>query len=290
MRYHCFCKYKRLFIGHLLITFIFLLTSCEEVMNIKMSGDSAKNLAVEGSITTDTKSHRVVLSYTGDFFGKPGIEMATGAEVSIYDGNTTFLLHEDTTGVYITDDTVHGQIGRTYTLNIKLADSREYTASDYLNPCADFDSIAQTANYNSYFNGYGYDVLFYGREPEPAGNYYMFLLYKDDVLYSDTITEVFFSNDDFINGLYIQNYTVYRIREIDMLEEPAFITLEMYSINRKYYEFLTALMTETIWKGSPWDGPPANIPGNISNGAKGYFMASDVKRHSKLFMWTPRMN
>jgi hypothetical protein len=263
-------------------------------MNVSFSGNSTKNLVVEGSITTDTLSHAVVLSYTGDFFMKPAKEMASGAEVTISDGNTTFFLHEDTAGLYLTDDTVHGEIGKTYTLNITLSDSSKYSATDYLNPCTDFDSISQTFNYNNdptgYEDAYGYDVLFYGLEPEPSGNYYVFLLYKDNVPYSDTITEVTFSDDESINGMYIHDLPVYRIPEADLKDHSALITLEMYSVNRKYYEFMSALMTETVWKGSPWDGPPANVPGNISNGGRGYFRASDVKRKSRMFFPTPRMN
>ncbi len=57
----------------------------------------------------------------------------------------------------------------------------------------------------------------------------------------------------------------------------------MYSISKAYYEFLSALMVETIWRGSPWDGPPANIPGNVSNGGNGFFRASDVKRKDRIF-------
>jgi len=270
------------------------LFSCEEIMDVQFTGDSSKNLVVEGSITTDTLAHKVILSYTGDYFEKPDKEMATGAEVTISDGNITFKLHEDTDGVYITDDTVHGVIGKTYTLNIILTDSSKYSATDFLKPCSNFDSISQSANYNSDPTGtqslYGYDVLFYGQEPEPAGDYYLFLLYKDNVLYSDTITEVTVSNDQFINGVYISNTKVYNIRESDMQDEPALITLEMLSVNRQFFEFMTALMLETVWKGSPWDGPPANVPGNITNGGKGYFRASDVKRRSRMFKPTPRMN
>jgi hypothetical protein len=263
-------------------------------MDVHLTGDSLKNLVVEGSITTDTLSHKVILSYTGDFFEKPEKEMATGAKVTISDGNITYLLHEDRDGVYITDDTVHGEIGKTYTLNIVLADSSIYSASDFLNPCTDFDSISQSANYNSDPTGtenlYGYDVLFFGKEPEPAGDYYLFLVYKDNVLYSDTITEVTFSDDQFINGIYISDTKVYSIREIDLQDDPALITLEMLSVNRQYYEFMSALMLETVWKGSPWDGPPANVPGNITNGGRGYFRASDVKRRSRVFKPTPRTN
>jgi hypothetical protein len=265
------------------------LISCEELMDIKFKGDSNRKLVVEGAITTRTGHHRVLLSYTSDFFETNEKEMASGAMVNITDGIDTFYLSEIQTGEYVTDESVHGKVGRTYTLNISLPDGKQYTASDYLGACADFDSIKQSVNYNTY-SGYGYDVLFYGREPEPTGNYYMYLLYINNELYSDTITEISFASDEFVNGNYVSNLPVYRIRESDLKANYNKVQLDMFSISREYYEFLSALMIETEWRGSPWDGPPANLPGNVSNGAQGFFRASDVKRKEKYFFPLPRVN
>ena len=267
-----------------------LLLSCEEIMDIRFPGDSNKNLVVEGSITTDALAHRITLSFTGDYFDKPSQAMATGAEVSISDGDTTFALHEDADGEYYTDADVHGEVGRTYTLNIKLADGRQYSASDQLLPCADFDSISQSPNHQSFDGDYGYDVLFYGQEPESAGNYYLYFLYLDNVLYTDTLSEISFVSDEFVNGQYIREYIVYRIRESDIHPTYINVTLEMHSITREYYEYMSAMLLETVWRGSPWDGPPANVNGNISNGARGYFRASDVRRRSRYFTPLPRLN
>jgi hypothetical protein len=216
--------------------------------------------------------------------------MVTQATVSITDGNTIFPLVEKSAGAYYTDSLVFGEAGKTYTLHIKLADGKEFTAQDQIRPCPGFDSITQSLNYNSYMNGYGYDVLFYGREPQPSGDYYLYLLSINNKLYSDTITEVLFVSDEFVNGNYIMEYPVYRIREKDIMPDPVEVTLEMQSVTKQYYEFMSALMVETVWRGSPWDGPPANIPGNISNGANGFFRASDVSRKSRIFIPLPRAN
>jgi hypothetical protein len=267
-----------------------IFVSCEDIMDVDFAGNKSRNLVVEGSITTDTMAHQVMLSFTGDFFDRPPKEMATGASVSIADGEKVFQLYERTPGEYITDSTVYGEVGKTYTLWIKLQDGSEYTASDLLRPCTDLDSIVQSLNYNTHLEGYGYDVLYYGREPEPAGDYYLHVLYIDNKLYTDTITEVSFASDEFINGNYISDYPVFRIREADIVQPNTPVRLDMYSISKQYYDFMAALMVETIWKGSPWDGPPANLPGNISNGALGFFRASDVKRKEKLFQPLPRAN
>jgi hypothetical protein len=273
-----------------IVTALFMLYSCEDLMNVDFAGDSTKNLVVDGAITTDTLRHVVTLSYTGDYFKMTPQDMATGAIVYISTGTDIIPLREITDGVYATESSVAGKVGKKYTLNVKLPDGREYTASDSIESCSPIDSIRQSANYNSYLSGYGYDVLFYGHEPQPAGNHYMYQLDINNKLYTDSITEVSFVSDDFVNGSFVRDYQVFRIREKDLTALTSFVTLEMYSISKAYYDFLSALMVETVWRGSPWDGPPANIPGNVSNGGTGFFRASDVKRKSRIFLQLPRAN
>ena len=281
---------KRRIIPFCLISGMFLLASCEEIMDISFTGDSGKSLVIQGSITTDTTSHLVTLSLTGDFFDKPVQEMVSGAMVTITDGDTMHLLSELETGRYYTAPDVYGEVGKTYTLDITLSDGRHFTATEMLRSCAEFDSIRQSLNYNTQLFGYGYDVLFYGQEPEPLGNSYMYLVYINNELYSDTLSEIVFANDEFVNGNYVGEYPVYRIREADIRGDTSLVSLEMHSISEDYYDFMSAMMLETVWKGSPWDGPPANVNGNISGGARGYFRASEVKRQSKTFKALPRAN
>lgn len=281
---------RRLISCLLLVPAIFLLPACEEIMDISFTGDTTQNLVVEGTITTDTLRHRVVLSYTADYFNQPARVMATGAEVTISDGDTTYVLMEVHNGEYYTDSTVFGIPGKTYTLDVRFSDGRSFAASDVLEPCPGFDSISQSVNYKTFDGDYGYDVLFYGKDPEVPGNNYLYLLYVNNELYTDSLPEMVFVNDEFVNGQQIRDYTVYRIREADVSDSLTMVTLEMHSITPAYYDFLSGLLLETVWKGSPWDGPPANVAGNISNGARGYFRASGVMRRSRVFLETPRVN
>jgi hypothetical protein len=270
---------------------VLVLTGCEEIMDIQFEGDSKKTLVVEGQITTDTTAHRVVLSWTGDYFKKPSQDMATGATLTITDGDKTFNLTEIQPGIYQTDPDVYGETGKTYTLHISLPDGREYAGTEKLKYCTEFDSIAQSDNYNHGFAGmelYGYDLLFYGNEPEPVGDQYMFLLYFNDSLCSDTLNKVVFATDEFVNGRYIRDLTTHFIAEAEFIGDSMKVTLEMESITMEYYEYMTGLMLETFWRGTPWDGPPANVPGNMNNGARGYFRASDIKRKTRYFYAMPR--
>jgi hypothetical protein len=266
-----------------------LMTACEEVIDVDFTNGQTGNLVVEGMITTEARAHRVRLSYTSGYFNPSAQQWVTGAQVTISGGDSAFTLYEAAPGDYRTGIYAKGVPGRTYTLHVKLPDERQFEASSYLKQGVDIDSISQSANYNSYSGGYGYDVFYYGREPEPAGDYYFYRLYIENRLYTDTITEVSFVNDDFVNGNYVHDFVIYRIREKD-LKTPSDVTLEMYSSSAEYNDFLSSLMLETVWRGSPWDGPPSNVPGNVSNNGRGFFLAADVKRATKMFFPTERVN
>ncbi len=279
---------RNILFGLLILSFY----SCEEIMHIEFKGDSKKNLVVEGEITTDTMTHKVILSYTGDYFKKQPRDPATGATVTVTDGATVFKLNEIQAGIYATNPDVYGIPGKSYTLHVVLPDGREYTGTDQLAYCADFDSIVQTDNYKHFgppgSNLFGYDVLFFGQEPASSADNYMFLLYLNDTLYTDTIFEAAFVSDEYFNGSYINELPLFYIPEADFKGDSMKVTLEMRSISTTYYDYLVGLMLETVWRGSPWDGPPANVPSNISNEARGYFRASDIKRKTRYFHSTPR--
>jgi hypothetical protein len=278
-----------IFIACLPILFI---SGCEEIMDLQFEGSKQKTLVVEGQITTDTMAHQVMLSWTGDFFEKPPQNMVTGAILTITDGEKTFDLTETIThpGIYKTDPDVFGELGKTYTLHISLSDGREFSGSEELSACAEIDSIAQSDNYNHGYFGfdyYGYDLLLYAMEPEPAGDYYMYFLYLNDSLCTDSLSKVLFASDEFVNGNYIYGLPTSLIAEEQFIGDSMKVTLEMQSITTAYYDFLSGMLLE-IWRGTPWDGPPANVPGNMNNGARGYFRASDVKRKTRIFYATPR--
>jgi hypothetical protein len=271
---------------------VLFFAGCEEIMDLQFEGNNMKTLVVEGQITTDTTAHQVMLSWTGDFFNKPPQDMVTGASLTISDGERTFSLSEDTAqpGIYKTDPEVYGEPGKTYTLHISLTDGREFTGSDKLPACAEIDSIAQSDDYNHGYFGYeyyGYDILLYAMEPEPAGDNYMYFLYLNDSLCTDSLSKVLFASDEFVNGNYINGLPVNIVTEDQFIGDSIKVTFEMQSITAAYYEFLSGMLLE-IWRGTPWDGPPANTPGNMNNGARGYFRASDVKRKTRMFYATPR--
>jgi hypothetical protein len=259
-----------------------LLPACEETMDVKFNEEGTKKLAVEGSITTDTMSHMVVLSWSSDFFSSDTQKMASGADLSITDGEKSFKLTETVPGIYFTEPDVYGETDKTYTLNITLPDGSKYSASDRVISLPEVDSVTvrDTTVYMGPEDGnvHGYAIMYFGFEKPSPGDFYLWNLYINDTIFNKFYWESTFTDDKFVNGSYIHNFMVYFIEDSDVRKDTNEIVLETLSISKGYYNFLLDSNLETVWRGSPWDAPPSNISSNVADGA-GFFNASTVKRN-----------
>ena len=268
---------------YIIIGFILLLSSCTEPYGTELDSGYVR-LVVQGSITNELKPHQVYLSKSADYFSNEAAPRVTGADVSISDGENTFYLSEISDGIYETD-TIAGEVGKTYTLTI-TTEGETYEASCYLNYCPPIDSI----NFG-FYDLSAYDIidssayiLLNAMEPATPDNYYMWNAYRNGVLETDTLNEVYFSDDQFINGYYMYDAEVAWVRKVEVDDT---ITLEMLAITEEYYDYLNQVMTVTEWNMGPFGGPPANPNGNImevnNNGNNdddplGFFLAYSVFR------------
>jgi len=239
--------------------FIFLLSACTEPYETELESGFIR-FVVQGSINNELKAHQVVLTESADYFSNVPAKKITGANVSISDGENTYNLHEVSDGLYETD-TIAGEPGKTYTLNISSG-GKSYEASCYLNYCPPIDSI----NFG-YYDLSAYDIidssayiLLSALEPPTPDNYYMWNVYRNDTLETDTINEVYFSDDFFINGAYMSDVEVGWVRKVEIGDT---ITLEMLAITKEYYDYVYQLLSVTDWNMGPFGGPPANPNGNI---------------------------
>jgi hypothetical protein len=259
-----------------------LLTACEETMNVRFDEEGAKKLIVEGSITTDTMSHMVILSWSSDFFSTDPQQMLTKADLSITDGVKNFKLTETKPGVYFTEPTVYGETEKTYTLNITLQDGRKYSARDRINSLPKVDSVIvrDTNLYMGTDKGYvsGYGVFYNGQEKPSPGDFYLWNLYINDTIFNKYSWNSVFTDDKFVNGSYIHDFMIYFIENSYLKKDSNSIVLETLSVSKNFYNFLTDSNLETVWRGSPWDAPPSNINSNVENGA-GFFRGSAVNRN-----------
>jgi hypothetical protein len=246
-----------------------LFTGCREKVDIKLD-ESYRRVVVEGLLTNETKAHLIKLTLTSDYFSNQAAPLVTGATVTLSDGNSTALLSETAPGFYQTPADYAGVPGKTYTLHISY-DGQTYDASSYLRAMGSMDSI-QTAIADDR-PGF-YNVNIFALESPQPDEFYMWYLYKNDSLESDTAREISFADDSWVNGNYIYGMTVYQVKAAP----GDSVGIEMYSISKEYYEFMYSLNVESGGFGGPFSGPPANIKGNVSNGALGYFQACMVQR------------
>jgi hypothetical protein len=268
----------------LFIFFQVLLFSCTEPIDINLDSSTIR-LVVEGSITTDTMSHKVNLSMTSSYFYNQAPESVTGATLTISDGENIISLTETAPGVYQTAPNVHGTEGKTYTLNINLNSQvggyTEYTASSKLYPVAKLDSI--NLLYHPDWSEEGmWEVKCFVQDP-PTVDFYRFLLSRNDTMITDTLNEWFVTDDRFFNGYYVNGATISYLDQ-SIKEEKLYpgdtILLEMNNTGEEYANFLWESQSELIGSYPLFSGPPANVKGNISNGAIGFFSAYACSRAS----------
>ncbi len=249
-----------------------ILLSCEEKFDIPLQQSAPQILVVDGMITSDTTQHEVFLSYTGNFYMEEETPRVSGAEVKIVDdlGNT-FILQESQPGKYITDSTVYGVIGATYTLQVKNKGSL-YEASSTMKRVPAIDSLDYRWDNQL---GY-YRILLYGNEPKGKGDNYMWHLYKNSQRVTDQVSKVQVANDEFIDGNYINGFKVDWWDNAFDFQIGDTITVAQHSITTEAFDYFLAVLAEHN-NGEANLNPPANITSNVNNGALGLFHASAVK-------------
>ena len=260
-------KIMKRYIAIILIAIPFIFSACTEEIHIDLDS-TYDRIVIEGYFTDEYKVHQVKITKSADYFSNASAPAITGATVTISDGTNTFNLTEIEDGLYETD-TMAGVPGNTYTLNASI-DGTIYTASSYMFTCPPMDSIGFARNI---WDDEWIDVLIYAQEPGDEINHYAWRAYKNDTLVTDTLHEVEFSDDVFINGSYVNGVEVQYVQA----EIGDTIMLEMHSITEDYYEYMLKVMLETVWNGGPFDGPPANFYGNLSNEALGFFAVYSVQ-------------
>lgn len=269
------------------IVFLFFLltvigSSCTERIEINLDESTVK-LVVEGSITTERKSHKVFLSTTSGYFFNQKPEAVPGAVLTISDGVKKYNLTETSPGVYQTASFVRGSEGLTYTLNIKLntqvGGATEYSASSKIFPVATPDSI--NLQYHPDWSSQGmWEVRCYLQDPISA-DFYRFLISRNGALISDTLDEWVVTDDRFFNGSYVYGATVAYLdqgTEEERLKAGDVVVVELNNLEEEYANFIWNAQSELRGSYPLFSGPPANVKGNINNGAIGYFSAYDVSK------------
>lgn len=277
---------KKLFL--IIPAFLLLAASCTERIDIQLD-DTFTRLVVDGAITTDTGRHYVKLSTTSSYYYNEAPPMVSGASLEISDdlGNVEPLAEVEP-GTYSTSPLFAAVPGRIYTLRIELAQEinghKTYMASSPVSPIYPIDSIGLVYHADWGEKGF-YEVTCYYLD-RPTKDFYMFNIFKNGEILTDTIKYRIVTNDEFYNGNYTNGIGVGYLdqsREKEVLRIGDTITFQGCNISEEYYNFIITLQSETNFQAPLFSGPPANVKGNISNGAVGFFAAYGVAYSSKVF-------
>ena len=270
--------------GPVQLSFMFsiLVVSCTERIDIKLD-ESYVRLVVDGAITTDTLAHTIILSKSTGFFYNQPAPVVTGARVQIINGKFTYDLSEERPGEYRTEPSVYGVAGETYTLNIKLESPidgfTDYKAISTLYPVSPLDSVELVFHSDWSTDGI-WEVKCFVQDP-PTTDFYRFRVLKNGKMVTDSLDEWFVTDDRFFNGNYAYGAPVAYLEqgsEEEGLSPGDILTVEMNSIGNDYTNFLLEAQAELRGSIPLFSGPPANVKGNINNGAVGFFAAYSSSR------------
>lgn len=277
----------------LLLLFSFLLISCEDVIEVKLSDENLNLIGVEASITT--KSNPTLFLYqtlkVDQDEAYPGI---SGAVVRISDNATpsnSIVMVEDPQkkGFYLVPKNVSypGVAGREYTVTIQTQ-GVTLTSKDLLAKVEKIDSIQvlPSSRGDKLFLG----VFTYGLEPGGMGNFYKWDLYVNDTLIHDA-NRIAIASDEFVDGNYVSKLEVFTdFHDPDKPEDRLLklndvVYIKQTSISEFAYYFYFQMINQSS-AGSLFSVPPANIKSNFTSSdgkpVLGIFTARDESVSNKV--------
>jgi hypothetical protein len=269
--------------------------SCEDVIEVKLSGENLNLFGIEAGITTKDKPS-VFLYKTlkvNQDEAYPGI---SGATVLISDNSTpskSISLAEDLQkkGLYRVPDNSNypGVPGREYTITIKTQ-GVTLTAKDNLSKVEPIDSIQVLPSMRG-------DKLFlgiysYGKETKGPGNFYKWDVYINDTLIHEA-SRLAVATDEFVDGNYVAKLEIYtdfhdpKKPEDRKLNLRDTIYVRQTSISEFAYNFYFQMINQSS-TGSLFSVPPANIKSNFTSSdgkpVLGLFTARDVSVSNKVII------
>lgn len=258
---------------------LMVLAGCKEKIEIDLE-QSEPRIVIEGSVTNELKKHIVKVSRTTAYFNsRPSL--VSGAFVSISNGEELYMLNETEPGVYVAEEAFAGSPGNTYTLNVVVG-GQKYSATSKMVAVPEVDSIKLEKGTNPLSPGVildpdktYYNILLYCQEPGNIKNYYLMDAFINGIIATDTVTKKGISDDMMFNGMYVTGTKTLQVAA----NIGDTITFSLESIDMDYYMFILGIH-DALMNGSPFAGTPANVKGNISNGAFGYFYAACISNAS----------
>jgi hypothetical protein len=253
--------------------------ACEEPTQWNLDTQSTDLIVVEAQITNEWKSHLVKLSRTlTDLNGQP--EPVSGAIVAVgTEGVTVFFAEFPSgSGMYYSD-TIQAVVGKIYQLYINH-EGKEFKAATQMVPVTPLKPLSyRLANENE-----GLYELNYQDSNEASKKEYWIswghLSEYDGQLLTETLARTYHYTLESIDVNQLFNPD----KEQILFPVGSYVLRKKYSMSEDQQAFYRTFLSETAWRGSPFDVQKGNVITNLSEGAIGYFSVSTVVSDTTVIM------
>lgn len=256
-------KYLPLFT---LITIIFLITSCEKVVDLDL-GDDKQMLVVEAIVHDSLGDNLVKLSKSKPFNdNNVGFETVSGAVVVITDNlGNSFTFTEATAGNY-NCPTLEGITGRAYFLTVNVS-GKVVTAQSVMNPKVNLDSLSHhkiDRPFNNPNEPPEYSIRTYFFDIPNFTNYYRIKAFNKGVQEKGYIV----LNDDLLNG----GIAVFPVFGVNYAENDTAV-IQLLSIDEANFRYFNAIASSQ--NGEVPGNPETNLVGEDVVGYFGAYAKSE---------------
>ncbi len=271
---------------------LFIINACEKDVILDLADTEGAYVIVEAHITNDGRRQWVKLSHSSSYYDRGFGDPVSGAEVKIETHDEVFTfsesLYDSLAGFYYHDEIseiLHDSV--LYTLNITKKD-QVFTAESLLKPVPQLDSVTLKINP---FSEQGintdtvYDIMAHFHDLPTEDNFYLFNYYVNDTLRTERPGQ-----KGLVSDINLEEYVSFAVLSINQnrIKDGDRITLEISSISGEMFEFYDVFFFQTNLSGNPFAGaPPANIPTNLSEGARGFFQVSALNRKHVVYETIP---
>ena len=272
---------------YLLPLLAFILCACTEKVDLRSRSDYHDYLAVEATLTDRAEdAQRITLTRTISYFHTEAQPMVQGASVKVND----VLFSEKEPGIYEAPEGYACEPGVEYKLRIRLPEGDTYEAEAEM-PEAGFrmDAVdyafagGKTMDSDSLWT-----VAVWGYEKDIDSNYLLTHAVNGNY---QPFSMALVSDDKFFNHNDVKGFPITALLHCEFLrkqygdcfkylERGDEITLEIWTLDKGYYDFLLSLTMNSV--SIPLFTPqPANVPTNIrGEHVLGYFAICPVARAS----------
>ena len=252
-----------------------LFTACTERMQIDLP-ESAKKLVVEAYLFPGDSASWVRLTESANYFSNQPPKAVTHASVKLDDGQGSVWefnnLDTDSSIYSLPAQTFEPETSKVYHLDIRmnqpLGGHTHFESTTMLPPLrihADSIAIDYAPDIEKWM------VRLYALDPL-GKDFYLFNSRVNGHCITDSVQRKVVRSDVYFDGRYLPGAIV-QVLNKDELKIGDQYELIISEISEAYYHYLSDLQAETETKNPIFSGPPANVQGNITEGALGFFTA-----------------